>query len=62
MTLSEHWNRANQIENSDLDPQTKISNLYRASDFAMFDSEGYYVYLRAAKRIQKANPNAWKAN
>jgi len=60
MTLSDHWNRANEIENSDLDPSTKISKLYGASDSAMFDSEGYYVYLRAAKRIQKDHPNAWR--
>lgn len=61
MTLSDHYSRANQIENSDLDPQQKISKLYTAQNVATFDTEGWFVYLRAAKRIMKAHPEAWKA-
>lgn len=55
MTLSDHWNRANEIENSDLEPQQKVGKLYYASNSAMFDTEGYFVYLRAAKRVKKAH-------
>jgi hypothetical protein len=51
--LSDHWDRANEIENSDLDPQEKIGKLYMESSKTMFNTEGYFVYLRAAKRVKK---------
>lgn len=50
-----HWDRANQIENSALSPQEKVGKLYYAANSAMFDTEDYFIYLRAAKRVKQAH-------
>lgn len=50
-----HWDRANEIENSALDPQEKVGKLYYAANSAVFDTEEYFMYLRAAKRVKEAH-------
>ena len=50
-----HWDRANAIENGDLSPRDKVAKLYYSANGAMFGSEDYFTYLRAAKRVKEAH-------